>query len=102
MSSDKRLRRRMAYVEYLACADEIASLVAQGFSKKMIYEQLTEKGRISMAYVTLCQIMQKNAQEYRPKPEDAKHSLKNSGPRIVHANHDPFPDPRKMNLEDGI
>lgn len=102
MSSGKRLRRKMAYVEYLACRDEIDSLVEQGFSKKMIYEQLIEKGRISMAYVTLCQIMQKITSESRCRVKNTINSSYKHGPRIVNSNHDPFPDPRKMNLEDGI
>lgn len=107
----------MAYVEFLACMEEINSLLDQGFSKRMVHERLTEKGNISMAYVTFCQVMQKKAKDSinnNAKPNapsitapssitaSAAQSSPHSGPRIVNSSHETFPDPRKMSLEDGI
>ena len=117
MPTNKPLRRKMAYVEFLACAAEVESLLAQGFSKMMVHERLTEEKRISMAYVTFCQIMQKIAKDERPIPKQdtpkkttahslttppVVHSPPSSGPRIVNSAKESFPDPRKMSLEDGI
>ena len=102
----------MAYVQFLAQLEEIQSLLAQGYSKKLIHERLTEKKLISMAYVTFCQIMQKEIQNASPAPEQQKPAktaqppaskpLPSSGPRIVNTAKEPFPDPRKMRPEDGF
>lgn len=113
MPTNEPLRRSMAYVQFLAQLEEIQSLLAQGYSKKLIHERLTEKKLISMAYVTFCQIMQKEIQNGSPAaPKEqtpastvqppASKPLASSGPRIVNSAKEPFPDPRKMSLEDGI
>ena len=103
----------MAYVQFLAQLEEIKALLAQGHSKKLVHELLTEKKLISMAYVTFCQIMQKEIQGGSPaapkeqksvstvQPPTAK-PLPSSGPRIVNTAKDPFPNPRDMRPEDGI
>lgn len=113
MPTNEPLRRSMAYVQFLAQLEEIQSLLAQGYSKKLIHERLTEKQVISMAYVTFCQIMQKEGQNISPAapkeqkpvstvPPPSSRPLSPSGPRIINAAKEPFPDPRKMSLEDGI
>lgn len=113
MPTNEPLRRSMAYVQFLAHLEEIQSLLAQGYSKKLIHERLAEQQHISMAYVTFCQILQKEIQngdsvtpkEQKPasaiQPPITK-SLASSSPRIVNSTKEPFPDPRKMSLEDGI
>ena len=113
MPTNEPLRRTMAYVQFLAHLEEIKTLLAQGYSKKIVHERLTEQKLISMAYVTFCQILQKEIQggspaalkEQKPvstlQPPTAK-PLPASGPRIVNTAKEPFPDPRKMSLEDGI
>ena len=113
MTTNEPLRRTMAYVQFLAQLEEIKALLAQGFSKKIVHERLTEKKLISMAYVTFCQILQKEIQNGSPAaPKEQKPTstaqpprakpLPSSGPRIVNTTKEPFPDPRKMSLEDGI
>lgn len=113
MPTNEPLRRSMAYVQFLSQLEEIKSLLAQGYSKKLIHERLTEQKLISMAYVTFCQIMQKELQNGSPaaskeqKPANtvqppAPKPLPSSGPRIVNTAKEPFPDPRKMSVEDGI
>ena len=121
MPTNKQLRRTMGYVEFLAHAEEVESLLAQGRSKKLIHECMTEQGHFSMAYVTFCQILQKAADRGLREPKPAKEKktsasalskdanqqsaskpLPSSSLRIVNTAKEPFPDPRKMNLEDGI
>ena len=117
MPTNEPLRRSMAYVQFLAHLEEIQSLLAQGYSKKLIHERLAEQQHISMAYVTFCQVMQKIAKDKPRKPKQDKpentiaHSPitppaaqypQSSGPRIVNSAKESFPDPRKMSLEDGI
>ena len=114
MPTNEPLRRSMAYVQFLAQLEEIQSLLAQGYSKKLIHERLTEQKLISMAYVTICQIMQKetqNASPAAPKEQKPANTVQtpapkpispSSGPRIVNTAKEPFPDPRKMSVEDGI
>ena len=112
MPTSEPLRRTMAYVQFLAHLEEIKSLLAQGRSKKLVHELLTEQKLISMAYVTFCQILQKEIKKDSPalkeqKPASteqppASKALPSSGPRIVNTAKQPFPDHRKMRLEDGI
>ena len=113
MPTNEPLRRSMAYVQFLAQLEKIKSLQAQGYSKKLIHEHLIEKKLISMAYVTFCQIMQKEIQNDSPvalneqKPVSTAQlptskSRPSFSPRIVTSVKEPFPDPRKMSLEDGI
>lgn len=115
--SGKPLRYKMAKVEILGCLENIESMLAQGFSKRIIYERLLEEKRLSMAYVTFCKLTAKAAQFATPacsQPKAAPAPVKTAtplpparqdaqpGPRIVNATKEPFPDPRKMSLEDGI
>ena len=115
--SGKPLRYKMAKVEILGCLEKVESMLAQGFSKRFIYEGLLEEKRISMAYVTFCKLTARIAQSAPPaysQPKAAPAPVKattplpparqdaHSGPRIVNSTKEPFPDPRKMSLEDGI
>ena len=92
-------------------------MLAQGFSKRIIYERLLEEKRISMAYVTFCKLTVKAAKPSLHAPPQTNNSPTlvkaatpppvarqdaRSGPRIVNSAKEPFPDPRKMSLEDGI
>lgn len=113
----KSLRHSMAKVEFLGCLEKVESMLAQGFSKRIIYERLLEEKRLSMAYVTFCKLSAKIAKPSLPIPfrsNDPPAPMKaatppplarqdaHPGPRIVNAANEPFPDPRKMSLEDGI
>ena len=114
-ASNKRIPRNMARIEYLACRDLVDSLLVQGFDKRKIHTRLLEEGRITMSYAALCKVMIKatsnslfstpaspshpevaRSQPSAPKP------AQNSGPRIVKTEQTPFPDPRKMRVEDAI
>ena len=116
--SGKPLRLNLAKVEFLGCLEKIESMLSQGFSKRIVYERLLEEKRLSMAYVTFCKLTARIAkpsplpfslENISPAPAKAAHqpppaakSLQSSGPRIVNTAKEPFPDPRKMSVEDGI
>jgi hypothetical protein len=72
-------------------------MLEQGFSKKLIHERLTEEGRFSMAYITLCQIIRKIARkpvlakspgnvQARPAPR----------PGVIKTGPEPMQDPRTI------
>lgn len=114
--SGKPLRHNMAKVEFLGCLEKIESMLAQGFSKRMVYEKLLEEKRLSMAYVTFCKLSVKILHSSPPaaslpkiapapakteSPPLARQDAR-SGPRIVNTAKESFPDPRKMRPEDGF
>jgi len=49
----------MARVEFLACMDDVESMLGKGFSRQLIYEELKEAGKITMAYVTFAKLIVK-------------------------------------------
>lgn len=112
-------------MEFAACADEIQAMLTRCCTKRFIHAELTSKGHFTMAYVTFCQILQlaekwgfdyqnlfhapqKDGKTPSPAPVQIASQLSppqqnlRSGPRIVNTAKEPFPDPRKMSLEDGI
>ena len=122
--SGKPLRHNMAKVEFLGCLEKIESMLAQGFSKRIIYERLFEEKRLTMAYVTFCKLTVRAAQSSlhaapqlnaapvlektvnppppASNPQPLASQSPRSGPRIVNTAKDPFPNPRDMRPEDGI
>ena len=112
-------------MEFATCAEEIQSMLARCCTKRFIHAELTSKGHFTMAYVTFCQILQQAEKRgfdcqnlfHSPQTDDKTPSLTpvqissqpptskpppSSGPRIVNSAKEPFPDPRKMRLEEGI
>ena len=122
--SGKPLRHNMAKVEFLGCLEKIESMLAQGFSKRIIYERLLEEKRLTMAYVTFCKLTVRAAQSSlpvapqlnaapvlektvsppppAPNPQTLAQQAPRSGPRIVNTAKESFPNPRDMRPEDGI
>ena len=114
--SAKPLRHTMAKVEFLGCLDRIESMLEQGFSKKIVYETMLGERRLTMAYVTFCKLSLRasrnsllpparqasSAASTKSPPPPAPKPAQSSGPRIVKTEQTPFPDPRKMRVEDAI
>lgn len=107
MPAHKRLRHHKAKIQYLACEHTIFQMMAQGYSKRLIHEELTQKGSISMAYITLCQFIRR-AKRKEPvskateSPNKTPPASSVSGPRHISAPSNKFPNPRDMNPEDAI
>ena len=95
MPAGKRLRRQMARVEFLACKEPVDTMLAQGFSKKLIHERLTEEGRFSMAYITLCQIIRKAAKAVPAKGQPSAVRPPRR-PGIIRTGPEPMQDPRTI------
>ncbi|GFH63356.1 MAG: hypothetical protein ZNDK_1127 [Candidatus Desulfovibrio kirbyi] len=99
MPAGKRLRRHMGRVEYLACKETVDTMLAQGFSKKLIHERLTEEGRFSMAYISFCQILLKAGKKSAPKPSPQTLPVPvhpQRQPCIIKAGPEPMQDPRTV------
>jgi hypothetical protein len=97
----------MARVEFLACKETIDSMLAQGFSKKLIHERLISDGRCSMRYITFCEFVRNaekmppplpstQTEKYQPAPPPHRQSC------IIKAESKTFPDPRTMNPNDSF
>lgn len=101
MSVRQRLRHHKAKIEYLACEETIFQMLSQGFSKRLIHEELTEKGTLSMAYITLCQFIRKAKKKDATPPASGNKTPpasppRQSTPRIGKATPDTFQDPRTI------
>ena len=108
MAAKAPMRRSMARVEFLCCTKSIEAMLQQGFSKRLIYEDLKEKGRISMAYVTFCKLIAKAmnselaVQSLRPAPKPVtpppppSPAARPAQPGIIKARPDALQDPRTI------
>lgn len=63
--SPKRLY--YARVEYRKVQSEVEALHEEGHSLKVIYEQLSEAERLTMAYKTFCDYVRGGGKRYHPK-----------------------------------
>jgi len=110
MAAGTGVRRSMARVEFITFKETIDSMLAQGFSKKLIHERLVADGRCSMHYITFCEFI-RNAEKIAPPP--ALKQAVNSQPvpsatppqrqpGIIKAESKTFPDPRAMNPNDSF
>jgi hypothetical protein len=104
MTAAKPVRRYMGRVEFVACKETIDSMLAQGFSKKLIHERLTSEGRCSMHYITFCEFIRNAGQmQLQPPPKQAENSKSaplpvrpQRQPGIIRTGPDPFPDPKHI------
>ena len=108
MTTDTPVRRYMARVEFVACKETIDSMLAQGFSKKLIHERLISEGRCSMHYITFCEFIRNAGQmPFQLQPKQAENSKAaplptrpSRQPGIIKAESKTFPDPRAMDPND--
>jgi len=101
MPAHERLRHHKAKIQYRAWKETIFQMMEQGYSKRLIHEELTMDGRISMAYITLCQFIRNSKKQapVSPAPENkSKAPLASSSvqPKIIKANADTLQDPRTV------
>lgn len=101
MPAHKRLRHHKAKIEYRAWKEAIFQMMEQGYSKKLIHEELSKDGRISMAYITLCQFIRNSKKQAPacPAPENkskATPAASPAQPKIIKANTDTLQDPRTV------
>jgi len=108
MTAGKPVRRYMARVEFLTCKEAIDSMLAKGFSRKLIHERLTADGRCTMKYNTFCEFIS-NAKKLpptsSPKHTEGCQPVPARPPRqpgIIKAESKTFPDPRAMDPNDSF
>jgi hypothetical protein len=92
-------RRHMAIVEFRDCKETVDSMLARGFSKKLIHERLVEEGRMSMHYITFCEYIRNakaNPVSPPPPPVDNRPARPARIPGIIKSNMEPLPDPRNI------
>jgi len=100
----------MARVEFVACKETIDSMLAQGFSKKLVHERLVSEGRCSMHYITFCEFIREADKIPPPSPPKQVEKPLSVGPSvrpqrqsgIIKAESKTFPDPRAMNPNDSF
>ena len=107
MPARQPLRHHKAKIEYRACEEKILLMLSQGYSIRLIHEELTEKKDISMAYLTLCQFLRNAKKKGLPAPVPTVKSktppaAPASGPRHIMAPSNKFPDPRDMNPDEAL
>ena len=49
-----RSRPYSALVEYLACREEVETMLAKGYSIRLAYESMKEQGRVTCGYSVFC------------------------------------------------
>ena len=105
MPSNKRLRKQMAKIEYLAYKETVDALLAKDFNPKLIHEKLTAEGRITMAYPSFTQILRNAERKHPPAKPTVAAAAENSQavplrpqrqPGIIRVGPEPFPDPRSI------
>ena len=112
-SNQQRLANNMAGIEFVACMEVIKEFLQKNWKHSQIHRHLRQEGKITMSYGAFCYHMRRlsldrhRPEEQSPAPKakptpPASKPLPPSGPRIVNSAKEPFPDPRKMSLEDGI
>lgn len=114
-AAKQRIPRNMARIEFLACREEIETLLGQGFDKRKIHTKLTESGRITMSYDALCKVLLKAARNTLkiqsiavpaapviPAVPSAAKPTSAPSRRISPSSFNQCPDPRDMNPEDAL
>jgi hypothetical protein len=97
-----------ARVEYYACRMDVEAMLAKGYSARMAYEAMKEQGRVTCGYSAFCDYVRGGGTRKhskgrkKPSPLPAAKNWPQQGPRIIKADQEAFPDPRKMNLEDAL
>lgn len=54
MENRQRIRRGMGKIEFVAISEEAHKLFAAGYNLRIAYDELVEKGRLSMSYSSFC------------------------------------------------
>ena len=97
-----------ARAEYFACREDVETMLRQGYSIRLIYERMEEEQRITCSYSAFCDYVRgngtrKHSRRKKPLPQGRNRTLtERSGPIIVQAKSEGFPDPRTMRIEDAI
>lgn len=96
-----------ARVEYFACREEVEAMLTKGYSVRLVYESMKERGRVTCSYSAFCDYVRGDSKRLHSRKKEKPKSAppppaKAGGPIIVGRAGDSFPDPRKMDVADAI
>ena len=96
-----------ARVEYYACREDVEILLAKGYSVRMVYDRMTEQGRVTCSYSAFCDYVRGDGKRLHSRKKEKPRIVpppppKTGGPIIIGQTRDSFPDPRKMDINDAI
>lgn len=67
-----------ARVEFFACRDEVETMLAKGYSVRMVYEHLKEQGRLTCGYSAFCDYVRGGGKRKHSHPHSSKSRLPTS------------------------
>ena len=96
-----------ARVEYFACREDVEAMLAKGHSARNVYDHMKEQGRFVCGYSAFCDYVRGNGKRLHSKKRSGGSKPfstppRPAGPKIIRPSNEPFPDPRTMDIKDGI
>jgi hypothetical protein len=90
-----------ARVEFYACREDVETMLAQGYSARMIHEHLAEQGRMTCSYSAFCDYLRGGGKRLHSKKKNPPQEVvqqQKTAPRIISAPSDRLMDPRHVDL----
>lgn len=75
MSMTERKPKYMARVEYRQHQERIEKRLAEGYSQKLVYDELTRDGLLSMSYSAFCDYVRGGGQRLHSRPKKGRGKL---------------------------
>ena len=60
-----------ARVEYFACRADVETMLAQGYSVRMVYERMKEQGRVTCSYSAFCDYVRGQGRRKHSRKQNA-------------------------------
>ncbi len=100
-----RIRIGQGRVEFIAHREEILKRIEQGYSIIRIHEELTEQGKLTMAYPSFCAIVrrynrQQQERQRMPMENQEKSQPKNTDTKLIGQQPSTFGKGKKKSFED--
>lgn len=75
MSMAERKPKYMARVEYRQHQERIEKRLAEGYSQRLVYDELTREGLLSMSYSAFCDYVRGGGQRLHGRPKKGRGKL---------------------------
>ena len=88
-------------MEYRACREEIETMLAQGYTARIVYEHMKKQGRVTCSYSAFCDYMRGGGKRKHSTGQNKQQAqlrasppvLQQSGPRIIRSEPKKFVKP---------